>query len=308
MDFKPFQERCERLPDNDKRWAGVFCSCIEDTFGDSDAQLHSMSKACKLFYGRGSGLSKAQFFRKKKLVIEFYKWLLEEGKIDEEFFDQITSLHLEDVISTDELEHYYFKNLDSAIGFVSVVCQGEHLPEDIGALNIKSLLILAWNGVELSEIVDIKKKDIDREKCIVNIGGKQQREIVLEEKHINILIKYADTERHPGFSSGKLQDYYPSTYLFRSAQSPHFQPNNLNCCLKRFNNVAKLYGHAIGLSQIKKNGLFCKLLDCGEDKNVTSHIKELMHCDRAMAYEYAHFYNKWKEKMIDNSGEIGDDK
>ena len=297
MDFTPFFKRCDNMPENDRRWAKSFCQTVSEVFGDSEVRLQNIGDVCALFYGQGSGLSKAQFYRKRKFVVEFYTWLFEEHKVDQDFLSKVISLKMEDVITTDELEHFYFKNLDSALGFVNLVAVQKGFSQTEGVLNIKSLIILVWNGFDLMDIVELKKSDIDIGSDKILFDGK---EVEIDHKYIKILSDFAKIDKHEGFPSGKVQDYLPSSYLFRSSRAAQLQPNNINCSLRRFNEVAKYYGHVLGLNALKKNGIFSRLSSSEDQVKISQQIQKMTGCDRFVAFDYAHFYVRWKEKFYDN--------
>ena len=291
MDFTPFYEKCKELPENDRKWATVFCRNVDEVFGNSDAQLHNIDKVCALFYGYGNGLSKAQYYRKRKLVLMLYSWLLENGRIDRETYEKVATLRLEDVVRAEELNRYYFKSLDSALGFVSVVARVNGLSPDDDLLNIKSLVILLWHGVDLSDIINIKKKDVSETGVV--IGGNI---VAIDEKYSSILAEFATTDIHNGFPSGKTQDYLPSSYLFRSSKTAQMSTNNINCMLRRFNEEAKRYGHVLSVVALKQNGAFCRVKESGED--VKSKLSEILRCNhRAELYGYVHLYQGWKKKF-----------
>ena len=298
MNFQPFYEQCERMCPSDKQWADVFCRSLDCVFGDSDAQLHSVENACKLFYGFGAGLSKAQYYRKRKLVLQFYRWLLEQSRIDQATYDKIASLKLEDVITAEELDQYYFKSLDSLLGFIRLVGRDNGFSDEDGLLNIRALAILAWYGVDIAEMVSVLKADLNANSGSIHIRGNNERTIVVGDQYVRILQRFANTDRHAGFPSGKMQEYLPSRYLFRSAQRSQMQPNNLNCCLKRFNDSARRYGHTLSLTAMKKNGIF-SFLSLSDERSIAVQIQDMTQCDRFIAFEYAHFYTRWRQKFLD---------
>lgn len=303
MDFTPFYEKCKELPENDRRWAAAFCHDVDDVFGGNDTQLHNIDKICSLFYGRGSGLSKAQYYRKRKLVLMLYSWLLENGRIDPKLYDAVAALKLEDVVRVEELNRYYFKSLDSAIGFVSVVAAANGLSQDHDLLNVKALIILLWHGIDLNDIVNIRKKDVSEIGVVI---GDELVEI--DKKYASILIEFATTDIHNGFPSGKVQDYLPSSYLFRSSRVAQMSANNVNCMLRRFNEVAELYGHTLSVVALKKNGIFCRVHESKDERSLSARMREVVQCNhRAELYEYVHLYQGWEKKFdgLDSSRKKG---
>lgn len=307
MDFTPFYQICNNLPEKEQQWASVFCRNIDEVFGESSAQLHNIDKVCRLFYGCGNGLSKAQFYRKRKLVMLFYNWLLENKYVSQKTYDKVAGLKMEDVVITDELNNHYFISLDSALGFVNLVGTTNGFSSSTGLLNIKSLVILTWHLVDVSEIIEIRKNDLYDDNVMIATRDGKNRKVMIDPKYISILKDYASIDRHSGFPSGKVQDYLPSSFLFRSAKNAKMSPNNIGCMLKRFNDEAKQYGHALSLVDIKRNGIFCLLRDSGCDAaNITSKIQDILQkkdrenpVSRAELFAYAHLYQGWKSKFND---------
>lgn len=297
MDFTPFYEKCKELPDNERRWATVFCRHVDEVFGNSDAQLHNIDKICTLFYGYGSGLSKAQFYRKRKLVMMLYSWLFENGRIDLTLYNSVAALRLEDVIRVEELNRYYFQSLDSALGFVSVVARMNNMSPDHDLLNVKSLVILLWHGVDLNDITNIKKNDVLFDGVVMR-NGDRDRFVQIEAKYTGVLAEFASTEIHNGFPSGKVQEYLPSSYLFRSSRVAQMSANNINCMLRRFNEDAEQYGHTLSVVALKKNGIFCKVYESQDKERISEKLQEILQCNhRAELYEYVHLYQGWERKF-----------
>ena len=84
MNFAPFYERCQQLPESDKRWADAFCETVNKIFDGDETQFTNHSLICRLFYGKGKSVSKAQYYRKRKLVRMFYEWLYEQGLVQKD--------------------------------------------------------------------------------------------------------------------------------------------------------------------------------------------------------------------------------
>lgn len=295
MNFEPFREKCLPLPKQYEQLTKSFCNKLQ-TLDDHHLNFQDPDFTFELFHLCGTCASKSQFYRKKRLILLLYTWLLENGKVSREYIDKIATLRLSDVISVNELKTFYFKSLDSTLEFISEIgsINGLDLPTDL--VNLKSIVILAWNSVTLQETINLLKSDLDIAHNAIHIRGDNERIITLESKYFEVLRLYANEDEHNGFPTGKKQVYLPSPYLFRSARRKQIKLSNARSYLKRFNDEAKKYRHKLGLPQLRKNSVFCKILEQDDgNKTINSLAMELKNCERAEAYAYAQSYMRWKQ-------------
>lgn len=298
MNFEPFYTRCQQLPDKDRQWVDVFYKTVVEVFDEDEPQFQNPDRICRLFYGKSKSVSKAQYYRKRMLVRLFYDWLLEQGAVKQSTVDSVYALQLQDVITDYEISRYYFRSLDEVLDFVTRVGerQGLNSPDDM--LNFKSIVILTWYGLDLSELLSIKKRDLDRANNTLTINEKN---LQITTKYMNILCRFADIDLHRGFPSQKQQVYVSSPYLMRSSKQSRMNPNNIQCAIRRFNTVASDYGYELSILNMRKNGVFWRVYESAETKTVNSLIQELIGCDTAFAFGYKELYERWK------SSKIGDD-
>ena len=294
MDFDSFRQKFANKPDREKKWADAFCDTLDGVFDDEAYQ--SKSKACALFYGKGNSLSKAQFYRKKKYVIELYQWLHEQEKVTQQFVDYVAGLKLEDVVSSAELDIYYFKNFDAALNFVRFVGSEYGLYNDNDLLLIKAFLVLAWNSVDIKEMALMRKSDLKKDAKTVNVRGDESRSIVLSNACFGILADFAAQNTYCGFPMSQERTYRSSRYLFRSSNKEQMTEDNIRWSVKNFNNEAKQYGHVLAPTALRKNGLFCVALEQDNGKQSINSLLIPMCKNRQMAFGYARFYQAWKEK------------
>ena len=291
MNFDPFYERCKQLPENDKRWAGTFCETVAYVFSEDEPNFQDVGIICRLFYGKGKSVSKAQYYRKRKFVYLFYEWLCEQGVVQQETLDQVYALRIGDVVTDYELTHYYFENLDDALDFVRTVGMSQGLGDYDDLLNIKSIVILSWYQVELSQLQELHKSALHPETHTVSVGEKQ---IQLTIEHFNILKRFAELDVHQGFPSQKQQAYMTSPFLMRSAKQITLNPNNMQKAIQRFNSIAVEHGKELSILNLRRNGLFSQVYASGDDKTANTLIQELTGCDTAFAFGYKEFYERWK--------------
>ena len=299
MNFDPFYERCQQLPENDKRWTDAFCATVSDVFIGDEPNFESLGLICRLFYGKGKSVSKAQYYRKRKFVHLFYEWLYEQGVVQQDTLDKVYSLRLGDVVTDYELTHYYFENLDDALDFVRAVGISQGLGGYDDLLNIKSIVILSWYQVDLMELQELHKSALQPETHTVLVGEKQ---IKLKIEHFNILKRFAELDMHRGFPSQKQQIYMSSPFLMRSAKQVSLSPNNIQKAMQRFNSVAVEHGKELSILNLRRNGIFSMVYASRDAKTANTLIQELTGCDTAFAFGYKEFYERWK-CLITGGGE-----
>lgn len=295
MNFNAFYERCQQLPENDKKWADTFCETVADVFGGDDPNFEDIGLICRLFYGKGKSVSKAQYYRKRKFVYLLYEWLYRQGVVRHDTLDRVYSLRLGDVVTDYELTHYYFENLDGALDFVRAVGISQGLGDYDDLLNIKSIVILSWYQVELSQLQELHKSALQPETHTVLVDEKQ---IQLTIEHFNILKRFAELDVHRGFPSQKQQIYMSSPFLLRSAKQMSLSPNNIQKAIQRFNSVAVEHGKELSILNLRRNGIFGQVYAAGDEKTANTLIQELTGCDTAFAFGYKEFYERWKHLMI----------
>lgn len=291
MNFEPFYERCQHLPDSDKKWADTFFETVTRLFDGDEPQFANHSLICGLFYGKGKSVSKAQYYRKRKLVRMFYEWLYEQGAVEQTVLEEVSSLRLRDVVTDYELSHYYFKDLGDVLDFVHIVGRSEGLDEYDDLLNIKAVVILSWHQVGLLELQELHKSALQPETHTVLVGRKQ---IQLTIEHFNILKRFAELDVHRGFPSQKRQIYMSSPFLMRSAKQVSLSSNNIQKAIQRFNSVAVEHGKELSILNLRRNGIFSQVYAAGDEKTANTLIQELTGCDTAFAFGYKEFYERWK--------------
>ena len=295
MNFEPFYTRCQELPDKDRKWVDGFYSTVLRTFDDEEPQFQNHVMICSLFCGDHGGVSKAQYYRRRIFVRMLYDWLYEQGYVTRDTLEYVYSLRLSDVVTDYELSRYYFKNLDEALDFVALVGRANGLDSEDDMLNIKTIVILAWNGLESPEMASIKKRHLNEVNGTVVIGEKT---LHIEPKYMRVLCKFANIEMHRAFPSCRQQLYVESEYLMRSSRQSCMTPNNIRCAIWRFNDIADSYGRELSIPHIRRNGVFCKVFESTDERSVNTLVQEVTGCDTAFAYGYKEFYTRWKRWTI----------
>ena len=296
MDYKPFRTMCDSLPTQTQKAADNFCNSLPYMFPDDTFMMPRRVYAL-LSGSRARVIGRSNFYRRKKLTVLFYNWLLEQGLVDPRFVEWVSSLKLEFVVASREMDFRYYKSLDDVLGFITKVGASTGLGGYGDLLGLKSIVILAWHGVETSEMLKMQKADIDVGSSAVLISGDHTRTVVIPEKYLDILRYYATEDIHRGFPSGKKQVYRPSPFLFRAARLEKLDFENLHGLVNRFNDKARKYGRELSLPQLHRNGIFARVLEQDDgEKSINELIIKVSGCDKFLASELSRVYLMWKQR------------
>ena len=298
MDFEPFRTMCDSLPTQAKNCANGFCDSLPEVFPDDAFMIPNRVYA--LFCGNGLVVGRSHFYRRRKLILYLYDWLLEQDLVNPAFVAWVSSLTRDKVVAAREIENLYYKDLDDVLGYISWIGSLTNLGGYGDLLSLKSIVILSWYGVERIEMTEIKKTDLDVGHSAVLIHGEHEREIVMPGKYLDVLRYYATEDFHRGFPSGKKQVYRPSPFLFRTERLEKVTPENILGLISRFNDEAKRYGRVIRFPQLRRNSVFASVLERDDGKkSVNVLIMEVSGCDKFLASELSHVYEQWKARYVD---------
>lgn len=295
MKLTAFYDECQQVPEKEKARTDFFYQTICDTFGEDCDNFESMDKVCRLFYGNAKALSRSQYYRKRKLIRKFYDWLVGQNAVHKDFVQRVYDLQLQDVVSNVELYRYFFKDLDEALDFVRLVGAGKGMGRDKDLLSVKTIVILSWYQVELLELQELHKSDLQPETNTVLVGDKT---IQLTPEHFDILKKYAEAETYKSFPAQTPMVYISSPYLMRTNRRIQMNPVNLLKALERFNVVAEDYGRELSYFNLKRNGIFSRIYAAGDDKTANRLVRELTGCDTAFACGHKELYERWKQFIV----------
>ena len=291
MNYESLLIRCQKKYPKEDCLESIILN-FQDVF--SDGEFGDNSRMCDLFYITDK-MGKAQFFRIKKYVKEFYIWLYEQGVVSESLVSEATKITMDDVISSREIQKTYFRDLDSALDFVEAVGSSCGLNEYDDLLVIKTIVILSWCGLERTEISEIKKCDLIYPENSIRFDGKAP--IVLKTEYFDILHRFSELDMHRGFPSGKIQVYESSPYLMRAARSTRMDSDKISQAIKRFNVIAfDRFGHRLSVKALQNNGTFCKVLKALErdSRTLTEVVMSVACCDRHVAFWYKTMFEKWR--------------
>lgn len=292
MNYEPFLRRCKAKFPKEECFEAI-CNKIAEVFPAGD--FSKKEDACLLFNVTGK-IGKAQFFRMKKYVKELYDWLFEQGLATQEQIDYVSSLTIDDVTSDEEIRSFYFKDLDSALDFVRTVGGRCGLNDDNDLLLIKAIVILSWYGFDRSEMIEIKKADLD----IQNYAIRRQniKLTVFDSKHFETLHQLSIREVHRGFPEGRTVTYASSPYLMRTARTAQMNVDKVSQVIKRFNGVAAerlVSKHKFSINALQNNGIFYEVLrQRTEENSLTEVVLNITGCDRPAASWYKAMFERWE--------------
>lgn len=244
-----------------------------------------------IFYVYNDTVAMSKFYSVKRFLILLYEWLIQQKYADKWTLEKIKSIRIEDVLSETFVKQFLYKNLDSILEMVCEVGNKIGLSNEEDLLDIKSLVILMFYGVEYKDIIDIKKSDLYGNK--IKVGNEI---ITLDDKSFKILSMYAETDPFSSFPSGKSRVRVPSDFLFRSSMKNKLTSSNLRFAFARFNEVAKDYYVQLDRLRLYKNGMFVRIYEVENNyESIQDAIREVTKVkSRGSVYDIKELYEVWK--------------
>lgn len=290
MEYEFFCQKCKEIEEGNQAAEGWLYNAATSKF-DKALKFSSTKNIVSLFYGDNNKLGRALYQKRKRIICILYDWLYEQGAIEENIAKWVHEVQYSDIISEREIMRFYFANLDEALGYITTVGKSVGMGDETDLLNVKTIVILAWHGFDVDEMLNLKKSDLLVDDGIIKLNG---REISVCPRHMKILSLFAKTDRHCGFPTQRQQNYKDSIYLMRSAYQDHMTPNNIWCTLRRFNVVGVNYDMELSVLCLRRCGLFRRIYDEKSEKSINTLIQREIQCDTAFAVGYKELYEKWK--------------
>lgn len=290
MEYEFFCQKCKEIEEHERGAEGWFYNTAASEF-DGDLNFSAREHIVGLFYGENSKLGRALYQRRKRIICLLYDWLYSQGEIEEAFAKWVHEVQYSDIISEREIMRFYFADLDEVLNYIAAVGRSVGMSDESDLLNIKTIAILAWHGLDVDEMLNLKKSDLLVADSIIKFNG---QEISVCPRHMKILSLFAKTDRHCGFPTQRSQNYKDSIYLMRSAYQDHMTPNNIWCMLRRFNVVGADYDMELSVLCLRRCGLFRRIYDEKSEKSINTLIQREIQCDTAFAVGYKELYEKWK--------------
>lgn len=288
MNYEPFLKSVEA---QDLAFAKAICATIGDDY-DRIAAIYDA------FYASSTKLSRDKFFKVKRIVVKLAVWLHAQSLITEEYLTAVSKISIFDIDQISCITQNYFASLDDVLDFVSTVGGFAGLDGRNDLLQLKSIIILAWHGVERSDMIELKKSELAREDRSVYIASRRQK-IFLDERSFDILYRYSIIDEYKDFPCGnRSRTLKPSLYLMRSYTSPKLKrENNISVLIAKFNKFAEELNlksnRIIAISSLHHNGVLYKMLSCNTFD--MKEIERIASCDSLKGRWYVRMFKYWKK-------------
>lgn len=292
MNLGSFCDSCVEKGIASERSMEYFRKVVDDIFDDNFEDEECIER---LYYMDSETLSHSKFFKTKKIILEFYSYLLDEGVVDGHTWKYVQSLKYDDVISGYELRRYYFKNLDDVLSYISAMADLVGEADGIELLDVKTIAVLAWHGMRPQQMVEVLKRDvhIDDGSSYISFGGKKMS---VDRNGLAVVKRFADTDEYKDFPKGRSFHMRDSFHLMRSCRKEPLEANNVYGIIRRFNEAASKYHRRLNFSCLVKNGIMHRAMESGRGADhIRETISDVAECDYAFSFQYAVFYKKWSE-------------
>lgn len=260
--------------------------------GDFEEKLKDKEIVCSLFYlQRLNAITRTHYQKIKAYLVNLYDWLGVDGLIPSH----------EEVIKSGE-HICFFKDLNSALSFIDDV--GKAKLRDYNPLSdlvtVKTIFILGWTGLTLSEIVGLKKVDLSKndDGCFVSLPD---RKIKIDECYYSIIEALRDLDEYKSLPKGKIKVFKGrKEYMFRptSGEGEHTTEDLIVQILKRFNRQIPIgCNQNIAFRYIHTNALFIEIYNDKSDAPLIKKIEVITGCSPKQAFSYRTQYLAWLQMV-----------
>lgn len=214
------------------------------------------------FLDEKTGLSKSNFYTQKGFLKNYLTWIKDKYNYDIEYM-KILSKAIYEERQFSNIDRFYFGKY--AMLYQSLI----NAAEAVADINDQDILVydtaicaalLAWEGLTLTEVCNIKKADINADDGTIWIQSRNKH-ISVNKKTMHHVTEYATTQRVP--RKAKINEaytnYYDSIYLFRSFKKDKLDKNNIYDALSRLNKGLEEFGKKFKYDRIYLSGKFYNL-------------------------------------------------
>ncbi len=288
---------CADASEDKRRRLEKLCSTLVQLTGGDPERIADMrlEEICSLFKSEKGNLSKTPFYRTKSFLLALSRYFAERGYDTERFTELLSGLRFQDIVEDQQFSMYYYRDLRDLDDKINQTAEAAGLAPDETLLDLKAVVHLVWFGIELEEILKIRKDALraaDQSLCLPESGGR----VFLDAADFQIVQAYAQAADYRSFPSGERKTYARSALLFRTSGADRMRNDGVSMLLFRFNAYAVQLGYQLSLPRIKRNVLYCKIYEL-ELSGMPLHeaIRTGLHeGDRAAAAEFKKHYLKWK--------------
>lgn len=221
--------------------------------------------------------STSSFITHKSKINDFAKWMYEQGYGSEQILKDISELQYSDINHEYIYDMYYFRDIEELWGVMCEVFKERGTEFD----TFKAAAILVWLGIDLNDLPDMLKTDLDEEnEMILHPVTKQEvifPPVDLRDRIYSFLISYRDADSYDTkkFGGGVFQ-YTKSKYLFRSYKNAHFTATQLRNISSSANRVAEEYSRVFQWNRIYASGLYYRINQYEKEHGSIEHDMNLL--------------------------------
>lgn len=180
------------------------------------------------------------FTTHKSKVNDFAKWMYEQGYGSAELLRDISDLKYSDINHDYLYDIYYFRDVEELWNSMSLIFEDRGTEFD----TFKAAAIMVWLGIDLNDLPDILKIDIDESsQSIIHPVTRQKVELPpvdLRDKIFSFLVSYRDADSCDTRKfGGRVLPYMQSKYLLRSYKNAHLTVIQLRKTSDPVNQLAK---------------------------------------------------------------------
>ncbi|MFZ3577435.1 tyrosine-type recombinase/integrase [Virgibacillus sp. DJP39] len=210
--------------------------------------------------------------KKRQSLFNFYKWLLEKGKVDENHFAYFRVMKVENRRKTLQ----YLKIVE--IEKIKDVFERKLIwKKEWKRYRDKAMFTVIYDlALKVQEVVDLQLDDIDRTNMIIHVKGNRKREIPLTEETLSVLGDWLQ------FNIRK-----DSSYVFTSQKSDHITQNTIHIVITKLREVS-------GVKDLTANSLRnTRILNWRKDGLGTDEVKRRAGHRNTITTRY--YFDKYKE-------------
>lgn len=191
----------------------------------------------------------------KSKVNDFMKWMLEEGHGTEQLLRSLWSIDFTDIDRSGFYDRYYFKDYEELHNTMEDAFSKRGSEFD----TFKSATILVWFGIDVKNLSDILKADINEDEGYV-IHPVSKQKIFLPPLAMKVLVQYRDSDTYDSNKfGGSIMTYANSSFLFRSYKNAQLTAAQITNISSSANRIADEIGKTFQWNRVYLSGLYNRI-------------------------------------------------
>ena len=200
----------------------------------------------------------------KSNIRSFIEWSIDLEKMTEQQLTDFIKISYNDISVSDKFSLYYFKNFDEL--YVKLE-EGINRCADFSEITeeydtLRTIVYLLWYGFTVSEIISVKKSDIDSNKGIIYRGVERTPVEIKNERAMSVIIRYAEAHTMRAYKFGRstptVLTYSESDYLIRTYKNSHLEESQIPSYFKKINLFHEVTGKKFTPQKLYHSGIFCR--------------------------------------------------